>query len=57
MMLVYRTDKNGIWTGASREIGPKDGDKCAAQLDPEMTIRWKTAGGDFVMLDAAQIEA
>lgn len=130
-MQVYRTDKNGIWTGEAREIGPKDGrarnevphdppqltagqfaqwrghvwvvldaypvepvrrDKLAAlahkrwqvetggitangmsihtdresqsmvtsaalaaQLDPEMTIRWKTAGGNFVTLDAAQI--
>ena len=24
-MQVYRTDENGIWTGDSREIGPKDG--------------------------------
>lgn len=130
-MLVYRTDKNGIWTGEAREIGPKDGrarnevphdppqlsegqfaqwrgrvwvvldaypvepvrrDKLAdlahkrwqvetggitasgvaiqtdrasqsmvtsaalaAQLGPEMKIRWKTASGDFVALDAAQI--
>jgi len=29
----------------------------AAQLDPESTVRWKTAGGAFVVLSAAQIVA